>query len=177
MLLTEKGEKRFGSSHGDGYDWGKDLNGNRKMADLAANLIFGGFIVAVAVFIIWPGLLDCFGLRRNRRAPRGRGQGQGWGGGGGGGGGPPPPYSPYDPRKSSGNQEGWKPGFWSGALGGAAAGYGMGRMSNPGSRTTRGRSDYERSDYGRSDPGEGSSRSPQFSSTTSSTGFGSTKRR
>lgn len=174
MLLTEMGEKRFGHSHGDGFDWGKTgMSGYQKIFSWLGDLVFFGFIVAVAILIFWPLLADCLGLRRNRRAPR-AGQGWGWGGGGGGGGGgypgPPPPYSTFDPYKSNGSQQGWTPGFWTGALGGAAAGYGMGRRADTGGRTAPSRS-------GGYDPGEGSSRSPQFSSTTASTGFGSTRRR
>ena len=174
MLLTEMGEKRFGHSHGDGFDWGKTgMSGYQKIFSWLGDLVFFGFIVAVAILIFWPLLADCLGLRRNRRAPR-AGQGWGWGGGGGGGGGgypgPPPPYSTFDHYKSNGSQQGWTPGFWTGALGGAAAGYGMGRRADTGGRTAPSRS-------GGYDPGEGSSRSPQFSSTTASTGFGSTRRR
>ncbi|KAJ5882522.1 uncharacterized protein N7529_001194 [Penicillium soppii] len=175
MLLTEKGEERFGRSHGDGFDWGKKgMSGYQKILSWAGDLIFFGFIAAVAILIFWPLLADCLGLRRNRRAPR-TGRGWGWGGGGGGGGGgypgPPPPYSPFDTHKSDTRNQSWTPGFWSGALGGAAAGYGMGR------RAGTGRPAAQTSRSGGYDPGEGSSRSPQFSSTTASTGFGSTRRR
>jgi hypothetical protein len=178
LLLTEAGEKRFGKKSGDTeWDWaGKDRpeTGVQKMMAVIGNLIFFGFIIAVFALIFWPLLAQCFGWG-NRRARPDR---DGWGGGGGGDGNdPPPPYSSFDPSKSAGRQQGWTPGFWtgaaSGAAGGAAAGYHMGRRSNNESRGTmpRGRS-------GRYDPGEGSSSSPpQFSSTTASTGFGSTRRR
>ncbi|KAJ5205485.1 Protein of unknown function DUF1183 TMEM66 [Penicillium cf. griseofulvum] len=184
LLLSEAGEKRFGKKPGDSeWDWagkGRSGTGVQKMMAVLGDLIFFGFIAAVFVMIFWPILAQCFGWgnRRARRPGPAPGWGGFWGGGGGGGGGgdgndPPPPYSSFDPYKSAGRQQGWTPGFWTGTLGGAAAGYHMGRRSGNGSRGTMpmGRS-------GRYDPGEGSSSSPpQFSSSTASTGFGSTRRR
>ncbi|CAI7653984.1 unnamed protein product [Penicillium glandicola] len=174
LLLTEAGEKRFGKQKA-GTEWGRSETGVQKFMATLGDLIFFGFIVAVFFLIFWPMLAQCFGWgnRRARRPGQAPGWGGFWGGGGGGGGGgndPPPPYSSFDPYKSAASQQGWRPGFWTGALGGAAAGYQMGRRSDNGSRggMPMGRS-------GGYDPGEGSSRSPQFSSTTSSTGFGSTR--
>ncbi|KAJ5173837.1 Protein of unknown function DUF1183 TMEM66 [Penicillium coprophilum] len=176
LLLTEAGEKRFGKKAAE-WDWegkGQSKTGFQKLMTALGDLIFFWFIAAVLILI----LAQCFGLgnRRARGPGPARGWGGFWGGGGGGGGGgndPPPPYSSFDPYKSAGRQQGWTPGFWTGALGGAAAGYQMGRRSDNGSR--------DRMSMGRSggyDSGEGSSRSPpQFSSTTASTGFGSTRRR
>jgi hypothetical protein len=180
LLLTEAGEKRFGKKgYGDEeWDWGvargyKGITGYQKIMAVLGDLIFFGFICAVFVMIFWPMLARLFGWG-NRGRGAGQGRGGFWGGGPGGGGGggddPPPPYSSFDPHKTAARQT---PGFWTGALGGAAAGYQMGRRTDSGSRwgSTMGRSD-------RYDPGEGSSRSPpQFSSTTASTGFGSTRRR
>ncbi|KAF4767099.1 hypothetical protein HAV15_009698 [Penicillium sp. str.  len=172
------GEKRFGKKGGGSeWDWNENRpkTGVQKFMEVLGDLIFFGFIVAVFILILWPLLAQCFGWG-NRRG-RGAGPAPGWGGGGGGGGGggndPPPPYSSFDPYKSASHQQGWRPGFWTGMLGGGAAGYQMGRRAGSGSRggMPMGRS-------GGYDPGEGSSRSPpQFSSTTASTGFGSTKRR
>ncbi|KAJ5475870.1 hypothetical protein N7475_001599 [Penicillium sp. IBT 31633x] len=179
MLLTDAGEKKFGWKN-------RDTQAESSQLGLLGNLIFYGFMAAVFLFILSPILAQL--IRWATGGQRGEGQGQGgggwggWGGGGGGGGGggwggggdPPPPYSSFDPNKSAGRQQGWRPGFWTGALGGAAAGYQMGRRRDNGSRY---RTPMDRSDA-RYDPGEGSSRSsPQFSSTTSSTGFGSTRRR
>ncbi|KAG0160520.1 hypothetical protein PDIDSM_8050 [Penicillium digitatum] len=173
LLLTEAGEKRFGKRGGDAeWDWSnmnRSGNGFQKIMVVLGNLIFFGFIAAVFFMILWPMLAQCFG-RGNRR-----GGGGGGGGGGDGGNGPPPPYSNFDPYKNAARQQGWTPGFWTGMLGGAAAGYHMGRRADSGSRggMPMGR-------YGGYDPGEGSSRShspPQFSSTAASTGFGSTRRR
>lgn len=172
MLLTELGEKRFGTGYSDEMDW-NEMSGGQKFFRLLGNLIFFGFIIAVFALIALPFiflLLECCGLRQSRRPPGGRR----WGGGGGGrgddGSGPPPGYSMYDSYKSTDYGQGWRPGFWSGVAGGAAAGYGLGRSANGWRRTTSNRSD----NY---DPGEGSSRTPSFSSSTPSTGFGSTRRR
>ncbi|RAL07060.1 DUF1183 domain protein [Aspergillus homomorphus CBS 101889] len=181
LLLTEPGEKRFGSEWQNSDLWPSnfDKSGWRGVFSALGNLVFFGFMVACFFLIMLPMLRDCFGLRGFRRAQRG---GRGWGGGGGGGGGggpfppgPPPPYSSCpDPAPAS---ESWRPGFWTGALGGAAAGYGLGSRNSRRSSafTQRPAPSFTRWD----DPGEGSSRSrsPQFSSTTTSTGFGSTRRR
>ncbi|PYH48219.1 DUF1183 domain protein [Aspergillus saccharolyticus JOP 1030-1] len=177
LLLTELGEKRFGSGGQDSDFWPTDvdLSGWRGYFSALGNLVFFGFMVACFSLILWPMLRDCFGLRGGRRAG---GIGRGWGGGGGGGPyppGPPPPYTSCpDPASAS---EPWRPGFWTGALGGAAAGYGLGSRANRRNQTftQRRTSSFTRWD----DPGEGSSgsRSPHFSSTSTSTGFGSTRRR
>jgi len=156
LLLTELGDRRFGRVH-DARGWS------------AGSLVFILFFCAVLVWI-WYGR----GRRINFNPGGG---GWGWGGGDGGGydpRGPPPPYNGYRGNGffSSYSGPSWRPGFWSGALSGAAAGYQMGRRSQ-GSSSFMGRmpsSNY--SSYG--DPGEGSS---TFSSTRSSTGFGSTRRR
>lgn len=190
LLLTELGEERFGRrmSQEDQWSWRdwKDSNrGWRRVLSLLGNLVFFGFIMAVFVMIMWPMLRDCFGLRGNR-PNLGRGGGGFWGGGPGGGDddgypGPPPPYSRYSDSSSFSSTPGWRPGFWSGALGGAAAGYQFGRRNQRydspfagGRPTTSTRfQDFH-------DPGEGSSRvrsPPRFSTTTTGTGFGSTRRR
>lgn len=172
LLLTELGEERFGR-----------IRDESNALSALGNLIFFGFMVAAFIFIMWPMILNCFGIRRNR-PDSGRGWGGFWGGGGGGPGGgnggqypgPPPPYTRYpsDCGPSS-SREGWRPGFWTGALGGAAAGYQMGRRSERYGSPFAGRryDDYR-------DPWEGGSRTrstPRFSATTTGTGFGSTRRR
>lgn len=168
MLLTELGEEKFGKQ--------TSSSGISGWFETVFVVVFTVVVFAI-IFAACTGIGGAGGNRRpQQRRPRWGGF---WGGGGGGGGGgyppgPPPPYSRFDNsysdsqyRKSS---QGWQPGFWTGALGGAAAGYGMGRAGN----------------WGRSnnhDNGEGSSRSyrssrsPGLSSPTSSTGFGSTRRR
>ncbi|PWY82980.1 hypothetical protein BO70DRAFT_361908 [Aspergillus heteromorphus CBS 117.55] len=181
LLLTDLGEKRFGSSSDSFWPQNASRAGWSGVFGAIGNLIFFGFMGACFVMILWPMLRDCFGLRGNRRGQNGGGGGWGgFGGGGGGGGpypGPPPPYTRSPDPRFSGSDMGWRPGFWSGALGGAAAGYGLGRRSNRSGSPIAGRrpSSFRRWD----DPGEGSSgsRSPRFSSPSTSTGFGSTRRR
>ncbi|BCR88984.1 DUF1183 domain protein [Aspergillus chevalieri] len=173
LLLTEVGEERFGG-----------IRDESNAVGAVGSLIFFGFMVAAFIFILWPMALSCFGIRRDRPDQR-RGWGGFWGGGGGGPGGnggypgPPPPYSRYPDHSTSSSIPGWRPGFWSGAMSGAAAGYEMGRRSERygspfgGRRMGTGYDDYR-------DPWEGSSRtrsSPGFSTTTTGTGFGSTRRR
>ncbi|KAJ5053307.1 hypothetical protein NUH16_010377 [Penicillium rubens] len=184
LLLTEAGEKRFGKKGGDAeWDWtstSRSETWGQKIMAVLGELIFLGFIAAVFVMIFWPMLALFFrwGNRRRRGGGQAPGWGGSWGGGGGGGGGgddPPPPYSSFDPYKSAARPQGWTPGFWTGALGGAAAGYHMGRRADSGSRGA-----MPTGRVGQYDPGEGSSRSrspPRFSSPTASTGFGSTRRR
>lgn len=183
LLLTELGEKRFGRmSRDENEAWSRGWHG---VLSVVGDLIFFGFIVAVFVLILWPMLLECFGLRRNS-PDRGRGWGGFWGGGPGGGGGggpypgPPPPYSRYPESNmfSSSSAEGWRPGFWTGALGGGAAGYEFGRRGQRHESPFAGRRMTSSRFQGFNDPDEGSSGSSRrFSATTTGTGFGSTRRR
>lgn len=187
LLLTELGEERFGNVVSE--DWSSsNLSGWRGVSVALGNFIFFGFFIAVFFMILWPMLMNCLGLNRNRRGPGGN-TGGFWGGGGGGGPGgpgggypgPPPPYSEYPgysnmDSSSSFSSSGWRPGFWTGALGGAATGYQFGRNQTQGSRAAPGRFQGFRD----RDPGEGSSRfrsSPGFSATSTGTGFGSSRRR
>ena len=181
LLLTEKGEERYGR-RGTGW-W--DSVPSRTNSDSLSKLLFWIIFSLVAIVI-----LKAVFTRRNipgRRA--GGGDGFGWGGGGPDDD-PPPPYEP--PRKprtrpaNSSNRRGggagqrWEPGFWSGALGGAAAGYTAGSWANR-QTPARNSSAQPRSWFGggSNDPGEGSSRSPpSFSSSRhESSGFGSSSRR
>ncbi|KAJ5734752.1 hypothetical protein N7533_013155 [Penicillium manginii] len=160
MLLTDEGEERFGKEvYRSGSVTKKDT----------VTVIFWVLFIGVLVFIVAAACRSDTPVAREQRRRR-----WGWGGGGGGGGDdgyypPPPPYSSSD--CSSGQSQGWRPGFWSGLGAGGAAGYQMGRNSARGSQ--RDSSRYN-------DPGEGSSRrsaTPSFSTTTTGTGFGSTRRR
>ncbi|EAW08674.1 DUF1183 domain protein [Aspergillus clavatus NRRL 1] len=187
LLLTELGERRFGIEE-DLWSGFSSTKGWRRGMSVLGDLIFFGFMGAVFILILWPMVRDCFGLRGRRGPNAGRGGGGfgGFGGGGGGGDdnypGPPPPYSScpssgsFSARASA---PGWRPGFWTGALGGAAAGYQLGRRNNQHDSPLAGRSSSSRWNY-QSDRGESSSRSrspTRFSATTTGTGFGSTRRR
>lgn len=182
LVLTEKGEEKYGSgswfsSPGKAHDEsGQDLGG----------YLFTLIFVGVLAWILYSMYAAYQNPGGRRPGPR-RG---GWGGGWGGGDDPPPPYpgtSPYPGKRfTSGTEtggQGWRPGFWSGALGGAAAGYMAGRG---GQQQTR---DVPRSGqwFGGGGSGTGNrngGRSSSGSSSSSgsgaryeSTGFGSTTRR
>lgn len=186
LLLTKKGEEKYGGGGGvfDGFKPGG--------FDPAA-LLFWAVFLGVAGWIIYSIWLSWQGAPAARRPPRnGNFWGGGWGGGGGGGGGggndpldPPPPY-PGKQHTTTPAAEGWRPGFWSGALGGAAAGYMAGNRGNRQQETPRGGGGFfgggNNNNYGSGwGAGSGSpSRSSSGSSAGSryeSTGFGSTSRR
>ncbi|KAB5558360.1 transmembrane protein [Coniochaeta sp. 2T2.1] len=187
LILTDEGEKKYpdvakGGWGGGDTDW--------------AGWLFGVIFVAILAWILWGIWTAARGQQPGQppRRLRGWGGGGGWGpgGGGGGGGGPggfddPPP--PYPGTKPDGAQ-GWRPGFWSGLAGGAAAAYmaGAGRNRNA-PNVGNGRNDggswfgggNDNSDYG-STWGSGRTRSGGSSSSGSSarhesTGFGGTSRR
>lgn len=160
MLLTDVGEEKFGKMEYDNGGWEEPSQFMRSI----------GFFALVAVIFL---LLGYF---RNGLAGDGRNGNGGWFGGGGGNGGgggggwggwgppgPPPPYD-YQPTRSS-KDESWRPGFWSGALGGAAAGYALGNRRSSGQRS----GSYRQQGYTAS---PGPSRM-----TRESTGFGGSRRR
>ncbi|PYI10800.1 hypothetical protein BO78DRAFT_393776 [Aspergillus sclerotiicarbonarius CBS 121057] len=161
LLLTELGEERFG----------RDTSGSSGELGSVGSFIFW-LITGLVFFVIVVACLGCLGDQP------GGGANVGGHGGGGPPRPPPPPYSrsppPYysssDPHTSGSS---WRPGFWTGALGGGAAGYEMGRRSNRSGSSYTTTSRYP-SSRRYDDSGEGNSGS---SSTTTSTGFGSTRRR
>jgi SOCE-associated regulatory factor of calcium homoeostasis len=194
LLLTESGEAKYGSSFSISMD---------KSSSTLSNLFFWIIFLGVAFWIISSAIR---GMRRgnnndnNNQAPR-RPPFDGWGGGGGGGGGgwfggndrpndPPPPYSQFPSRKRPAQQqqphaanEGWRPGFWTGVLGGGAGGYWLGNRNSQRDRQRGGAfyRDNPRNDGWRNsgfnqnnDRGEGSSGS---GTTYTSTGFGGTTNR
>ncbi|KAF2257786.1 DUF1183-domain-containing protein [Lojkania enalia] len=184
LVLTEKGHRKFGHKR----PWGGDDDDGyeRTKGDRVAAVLFWCLFVGVALWIAFRAFRSW-----NSRIGVGGGNRPGWGGGGGGGGwgggndDAPPPYDwrpgqkPYPDYGT--NNQGWRPGFWSGAMGGAAAGYAAGRGwgSNSNTRGSRWDSWGGSSRWGN---GEGSSRSSSGSSSYSSrrhesTGFGSTNRR
>ncbi|PKX95863.1 DUF1183 domain protein [Aspergillus novofumigatus IBT 16806] len=183
LLLTERGERRFGKiQEDDMQSIPRVTKGWRRGVDALVDLIFLGFWAAVLVMILWPMVRSCFELRgRRRRTNVGRGGGGGGGGAGGGNDygpypGPPPPYSSFPDSSSCSSQPGWRPGFWTGAATGGMAGYEMGRRSNR--HSDRPSSSRRWDDH---EPWRESSTRPRspprLSATTESTGFGSTRRR
>lgn len=183
LLLTEKGEERYGTGGGDFWDGEHGFG----FAQGLFWLLFLG-VLGWIIFSIYKSWRDA-----PPRPPGGPNRGfwgGGWGGGGGGGNDPfdpPPPYPGYPGTKPTSGQQGWTPGFWSGALGGAAAGYLAG---NRGNRQEERRGLFgggygsggygSGSPWGSSSPVRGPSRSGSGSSSGAryeSTGFGSTSRR
>ncbi|KAI8962445.1 DUF1183-domain-containing protein [Daldinia sp. FL1419] len=164
LLLTESGEAKFPGIHKEQKSTSEKIGG----------ALFGVIFAIVLMIIIYSG---CINARNNANAPRGpRNNRWGWGGGGGGfdpwfggGGGGGWDDSSSRPKFSytTGNQ-GWRPGFWSGAATGAAAGYAAGSRRSAQERRSSG---YE----SRAGP-SGSSRSTS-STRYEATGFGSTRRR
>ncbi|KAL2815944.1 hypothetical protein BJX63DRAFT_153431 [Aspergillus granulosus] len=165
MLLTELGERKFGRGSVDEDNWwqsqrpGKLYNVGQRGLNFVGNLIFWGIFIGIFLLIIWAALRDWFGPRRPPQP------GARWGWGGGYPPGPPPPYDSHS--YSSGYGQGWRPGFWTGAM----AGYGLGRRSV---RYDAGYGGGRRRNY---DSGEGSSSSSRLSTPSRSTGFGGTSRR
>ncbi|KAF2012774.1 DUF1183-domain-containing protein [Aaosphaeria arxii CBS 175.79] len=190
LVLTDKGHEKYGHKKpwfGGGDDDGKH---QQTTGDKISVALFWVVFVGVALWIVYSAFIG-WARGAERPAWNGGNNRPGWGGGGGGNGGddddPPPPYdwrpSPNNPKRGYGATDGWRPGFWSGALGGAAAGYAAGRSGNRGNQTNSGWGfGGGRGGSSWNNGGEGSSRStsssPSYSSTRhESTGFGSTSRR
>jgi hypothetical protein len=173
LVLTDKGEEKYGR----GSYFGESESG-------WPGMFFGLIFVGVAVWILYSMYLAWQVPPAARQPPRqGRFWGGGWGGGPGGGGGdpydPPPPYpgKPYGTRAVP-VQEGWRPGFWSGALGGAAAGYMVGNRGQQQPPQRNGWFDGSSSNGWGAGPRRPATRSSSSSSARhESTGFGSTTRR
>ncbi|KAF2181678.1 DUF1183-domain-containing protein [Zopfia rhizophila CBS 207.26] len=184
LILTSKGEEKYGKK--------KWWNGGDKeeypstTGDKVASAIFWLVFIGVVLWIVYSAFTrgdDVAGAGGNRP---GWGGGGGWGGGWGGGpDDPPPPYDwrPSPKPRSSYPSEGWRPGFWSGALGGAAAGYAAGRAGNRNNQNNstwgggNGGSGWWNNGEGSSRSNSGSSGSSSSSTRYESTGFGSTSRR
>ena len=131
LMLTRLGEGKYGKSNNllDGF-------GSSTAGNVSAGLFWLLFIGAA----IWMVYAAFFRDGVARRPVRGGASG-GFSGGGGNDD-PPPPYD-YQPRPSKSRttytprtaraalpHEEWRPGFWTGALGGAAAGYMVGSRGN-----------------------------------------------
>jgi hypothetical protein len=195
LILTERGEEKYGKKKhwfGDGDDDGRE-DYQKTMGDRAVAAVFWLVFIGVALWIVFNAVKG-WAERRNFAGGPGAGNRPGWGGGGGGGWGggydddPPPPYNPHpDPsyKRNYGGTEGWRPGFWSGALGGAAAGYAARNWSGNNNQRNQTGTGWGSSSSSRWNNGEGSSRSSSGSSGSQSysstrhesTGFGSTSRR
>ncbi|OTA91832.1 hypothetical protein M434DRAFT_396912 [Hypoxylon sp. CO27-5] len=183
LVLTDVGERKFPelAKGSGGWGWGGGGGQSNERSDSSGILFF----IVFALVCIWILYSACFITDRNGTGPAGqRRRRDGWGGfggfdpgfgpgGGGGGGGwddPPPPY-PGGPKSQN---QGWRPGFWTGLAGGAAAGY---AAANRGNRREEprgynwGAGPSSSPSYGRSDSGSTSSARYE------STGFGSTSRR
>ncbi|KAF2715206.1 DUF1183-domain-containing protein [Pleomassaria siparia CBS 279.74] len=193
LLLTDEGQEKYPGGrrphYGDDDDYRPGYPKTR--GEKAASILFWMLFVGVAVWILYN---IASGWAANRGLGGAAGARPGWGGGGGGGGGgwggghddtdPPPPYDYQGgskPRPNYGATEGWRPGFWSGAMGGAAAGYAAGRSGNRTSNNNNNNNGWgfnNNNGEGSSRPSSGSSSSPSYSSPRhESTGFGSTSRR
>ncbi|EON66514.1 hypothetical protein W97_05759 [Coniosporium apollinis CBS 100218] len=191
LVLTEKGEEKYGRRGGSGWNWGSgnDEKHGETGVERTVSLLFWCLFIGVAIWMVWSAFIR---PRMPGEGPAG-GNRPGWGGGGADDNDPPPPYDYQPPRSNKSSwssfagrpqQQGWRPGFWSGALGGAAAGYMAG---NRGNQTRYNRDSYNRTGSwggggGSSwNNGEGSSGGSSGSSASStryeSTGFGSTSRR
>ena len=190
LMLTELGEDKYGKKGKDGWD---GYEGRSKGGDWAT-VLFWFIFIAVVGWMIYAALVrDGPGRRPPGAAPNH------WFGGGGGDddNDPPPPYeyrpspkpkatSSRTPRAASAQaQGGWKPGFWSGALGGAAAGYMAGNRGQ--SQRPSNQSTWNFDGVNGRGNGEGGSRtrlsensifnSSYGSSRHESSGFGGTSRR
>lgn len=185
LVLTEKGEAKYGS--------GKIFDGLEPRGDWPKYLFLALF-AAVGGWILYSAWLAYRNGPAQGGAPRRPGGGfGGWGGNGGPGddNDPPPPYDAgwgkggsSRGRGAAGGQEGWRPGFWTGTLGGAAAGYLAGQRGGrqqqmpprQGGSNWFGNNDGDsNSGWGRSSSGSSSGSGP--SARHESTGFGSTSRR
>jgi hypothetical protein len=197
LLLTEQGEAKYGKQND--YSWQKGTNSSERYAGYLFMAVF-----LVVLSIILRSLYRAWQSDDRRGGGRRPGAG-GWGGGPGDDD-PPPPYddSDYRPpkkrayttrtstgtrasssRSTGGNQQqGWRPGFWTGTAAGAAAGYLAGNRNQartqpetmerrPGGGLFGGGNSWTRQP-----PPSPSSSTPSFSSSRhESTGFGSTSRR
>jgi len=198
LLLTEKGEEKYGSHINAKFAGSSGTAPSEKWAGYVFMAVF-----MLVLFIILRGLYNAWRAdpaRRTRPQPRGQGRGGGGGGGNDDDNDPPPPYDPRPPprpKKQSTSSsrsswaspqtraEGWRPGFWTGTAAGAAAGYLAGRgggRTQPEPPQRRPAAGGWFGGGGDDRPGPStprtSSSTPSFSTSRhESTGFGGTSRR
>lgn len=199
MGLTREGEKRYPDVMNPTRRFFSNGEGGTDWSAWAFAVVFLAVLGWIA-YSAWFAAADNNNSRNNRRpgARRsgGGGGGGGWGPGGGGGGSggggdwgfqdDPPPYPGTKPSTSSQQQRrGWTPGFGTGLLSGAAAGYFAGNRNGGRSDRSRGR-DRTQTEERRGwswggppapEPSSSASSSNTSSAPRESTGFGSTKRR
>ncbi|KAG9505566.1 hypothetical protein J7337_002538 [Fusarium musae] len=169
VALTRKGERRYPNIANGG--WFNDGRGGTDWGALLFTILFFSILG-------WILVSACYRAQEagsNPNRPRRRRDGWSPGGWGPDGDDPPPPYPGSKPSSQS---DTWRPGFWSGAAGGAAAGYWAG------SRNQQNHHNHHNDGYGSIGRGgsgwggrSGSSSGSNNSNRHESTGFGSTSRR
>jgi hypothetical protein len=207
LLLTDKGEAKYAKQKGFSAGHDSRSANDGEFVGVAFGLVFAVVLIIILYKLVVSARNGPPREPRAARPPYG-----GHDGGGNDDDDPPPPYDSY-PRNNYGTakkksaprtsgststrgsssrtqQQGWRPGFWTGTAAGAAAGYMAGNRGNNRTRTqpeTR-EQPSSRGLFGRSTGGNAGpsswqapsppSSAPSYSSTThESTGFGSTRRR
>ena len=196
LVLTNIGEEKYGRKGENVVE-----SDNYKGPISGSAVIFWGIFLSVVAWMIYSAF-----FRNHPNRAGGGNNALGWGGGGGGGNDgddPPPPYDYHSSPKPSpstsaagappaANTQGWRPGFWTGAAGGAAAAYlagNRGQTQQPRPQESRPTGQTNRM-WNLGNNGEGSSSTRTRSSGSSgssgnsfsgarheSSGFGSTSRR
>lgn len=186
LVLTDKGEEKYGKGGWfSGPKKGTDESGGT--GETVVSVLFWIIFIGVAIWIVFSACVVRGGdVRRPDTWRPGWGGGYGGGGPGGPGDDPPPPYDwrpQPKPSSSYRNDQQWRPGFWSGALGGAAAGYMAGSRGNrqdynqTAPSNQRGGSWWNNGEGSSSRSGSSGSSGSASSTRYESTGFGSTSRR
>ncbi|SMR56917.1 unnamed protein product [Zymoseptoria tritici ST99CH_1E4] len=205
LVLTPLGEEKYKSHLGSSWrspssSYHSPSSSSGGLSDSISTFIFWLFFLGVAGLIIYSVCVNP--NNPNRRGGRfgNRNNWGGWGGGGGGGGpddgtdDPPPPYTPRGPKvrfspygSSSAGGANSGPGFWTGTMAGAAAGYGAAAWNarrNQQQQQQAGPSSWfggggnaGGQGYGVAGPSNYASAPAPSSSRHESTGFGGTRRR
>lgn len=195
LVLTEAGEEKYGKKSSFSSWMGSDNSSDNEERGGLVGTVFWLLFIGVLLWMLYSMIRNWItrtGTNGQRRPQPWRpGGGTFWGGGGGDDDNdPPPPYTRRPPPKSepaAQAQFGIRPGFWSGALGGAAAGYTAGRMGNnrqqapaygaAGGSNWFGGGRNAGFGGGRPSPSSFSTTSAPSTSRYESTGFGETRRR